>query len=600
MHQEHVLPYQAQDQHPFPTPMSDHPSLAAPHRPQDGIDARPNYSNFNHPMHSPATPRQPASPPLSGGPLTPLQDKDGRASMHGSPLNQIGFPPIRKRRTDPIGFPPEAGPFFCPTRQHHNLYSMDRMNGYKLRIQSKVDKGFFLSENDWTCYRRNYFQVSSAFSVLGTNYPLNEPETPCLIEIENGRFCTVTQFLLGISARVSNSEKRIELVQHTPKRDKGAQPTIVTFERIQFKTATANNGKRRAAQQYYILLIDLYAFCDNGQQYKVATTQSAPLVVRGRSPGHYSDGQGRYSPMGVTSPPIDGRFYPSFGRPPMMPTEMQGYQPYSYGSPYPPLQSPHGMYGNGMGHPAAAAAAAAAGMPSVPSQNMNYMMPLHASASRSPGDAGPPRPDDHQHQNEGAEGQREGGAGYYNDPHSHQLPPISSHSGFHSATERTFPGRIEAPHDSVPPPPMTAPLFPTHGFGDVFPPSSSGPASAMQRREAHMNGFHSDGEETPGNPMASQLGHPHHPHVQQHPPYPTAFHQPSRSPGAHHPSQQPPHQQHHPSQQQQQQHHHQHHQHQHQHHHPQQQQHQQQQPHHHHQQQAVSQHSYPGVGERDS
>nr|CAG8511280.1 1669_t:CDS:2 [Entrophospora candida] len=153
-----------------------------------------------------------------------------------------------------------------------------------------------------------------------TNHAVNEADIVSLIEVE-GQFHTITQFLLGISARVSNSDKKIELVQHTPKRDKGPQmvpvpkpirpggnlnlssvgsnSNIVTFERIQFKTATANNGKRRAAQQYYVVMVDLYAQVENGEQFRVATSTSASLVVRGRSPGHYADNHERYSPMSI-------------------------------------------------------------------------------------------------------------------------------------------------------------------------------------------------------------------------------------------------------------------------------------------------------------
>lgn len=190
------------------------------------------------------------------------------------------------------------------------LINASLFNRYTLRINPKVDRGFFLADNDWTCYRRNYFQVSSAFSA--TDAHGLEAELPCLMEMDNN-LCTVTGFAIGISARVANGEKKIELVQHTPKRDKGPQlipqpkpvrsggdphryngigtnQLVATFERLQFKTATANNGKRRAAQQYYILILELYAQIENGQQYKVAMTESAPLVVRGRSPGHYADG----------------------------------------------------------------------------------------------------------------------------------------------------------------------------------------------------------------------------------------------------------------------------------------------------------------------
>ncbi|KAJ2828432.1 hypothetical protein GGI24_002389 [Coemansia furcata] len=119
---------------------------------------------------------------------------------------------------------------------------------------------------------------------------------------------TAVRFLVAISAQVASTrDKDVELVQHTPKRDKGPQTTpqpqpircsggpsaisssTVCFERLQFKTATANNGKRRAAQQYYTLVVDLLADCDDGERCLIASTTSSPIVVRGRSPGHYAD-----------------------------------------------------------------------------------------------------------------------------------------------------------------------------------------------------------------------------------------------------------------------------------------------------------------------
>ncbi|GAD95970.1 NDT80 / PhoG like DNA-binding family protein [Paecilomyces variotii No. 5] len=75
-------------------------------------------------------------------------------------------------------------------------------------------------------------------------------------------------------------------------------PTQHTFERIQFQRATANNGKRRAQQQYYNLVVDLYAEIPSPlgsavkkQWVKIARRISDPMVVRGRSPGHYKDGR---------------------------------------------------------------------------------------------------------------------------------------------------------------------------------------------------------------------------------------------------------------------------------------------------------------------
>ncbi|KAI7896097.1 uncharacterized protein EV154DRAFT_493486 [Mucor mucedo] len=209
-------------------------------------------------------------------------------------------------------FANETGPFFSPSEPFENLYSSDKTSLLSVRVQSKMDRGFFMADDDWTCYRRNYFQVSSVFSIHGYNhyYAMNDAPQQVFVQTEDG-LAPVQRFLLGVSARVANGEKEIELIQHTPKRDKGPQfrpdpkpitpggnltmssvannQNIVTFERVQFKTATANNGKRRAAQQYYLCVVDLFAETDRHQLVKVASCRSSPLVVRGRSPGHYAE-----------------------------------------------------------------------------------------------------------------------------------------------------------------------------------------------------------------------------------------------------------------------------------------------------------------------
>ncbi|KAK5138169.1 hypothetical protein LTR08_004864 [Meristemomyces frigidus] len=75
------------------------------------------------------------------------------------------------------------------------------------------------------------------------------------------------------------------------------QNTLHTFERVQFKQATANNGKRRASQQYFHLIVELFADVrkegsDSATWVKVAQRVSEKIVVRGRSPSHYqTEGQ---------------------------------------------------------------------------------------------------------------------------------------------------------------------------------------------------------------------------------------------------------------------------------------------------------------------
>lgn len=64
------------------------------------------------------------------------------------------------------------------------------------------------------------------------------------------------------------------------------------YERVQFKQATQNNGKRRASQQHFVLVVSLMADVrqspnDQPSWVRWAYTTSDPVVVRGRSPNHY-------------------------------------------------------------------------------------------------------------------------------------------------------------------------------------------------------------------------------------------------------------------------------------------------------------------------
>jgi meiosis-specific transcription factor NDT80 len=87
-------------------------------------------------------------------------------------------------------------------------------------IDAKIDKGFFMSsDRTWTCYRRNYFAVSVSYSL--------DPWVP------NGRLYIsqggkqpeqIQSMAVSLAAAVDGAGgKGIELIQHTPKRDKGPQ-----------------------------------------------------------------------------------------------------------------------------------------------------------------------------------------------------------------------------------------------------------------------------------------------------------------------------------------------------------------------------------------
>ncbi|KAF2181197.1 p53-like transcription factor, partial [Zopfia rhizophila CBS 207.26] len=204
-------------------------------------------------------------------------------------------------------------------------------------IKAEIQKGFFWSSyRVWTCYRRNYFAVSVSFGLDPwiANGPLylNQGGSKGPEQIQS--------MAMSLSTAVDGtSGKSIELIQLTPKRDKGPQLPIErkllsptppeksrnnhtysigsfhtttaiagpqlpqyslashsgsthqhTFERIQFKSATSNNGKRSAQQQYYHLVVELWANVQSPQELrwvKIATRSSLPLVVIGRSPCYF-------------------------------------------------------------------------------------------------------------------------------------------------------------------------------------------------------------------------------------------------------------------------------------------------------------------------
>lgn len=225
-------------------------------------------------------------------------------------------------------------------------------------INCRVEKGFFPSTTDgsYTCYRRNYFCVACDYSIQQVH-----PDEPLFVNYQNKMYQVQALGMNISAAVDGANGKPIELIQYTPKRDAGDKMQVAlrrllptppggaragqadgypfgihqnglqshfgpllplqqamsneeisqspsqgsssnsqytaTFERIQFKSATANNGKRRAQQQYYHIMVELWADIratvkEKERWVKIALKTSEPVVVRGRSPSHYKKEDG--------------------------------------------------------------------------------------------------------------------------------------------------------------------------------------------------------------------------------------------------------------------------------------------------------------------
>jgi meiosis-specific transcription factor NDT80 len=331
-HRPTALPHppQIRDQYTPPTPTFRRPSEHA------HIHAHAHAQAHAH-VHAARSPSFPSAGTLRRQPLSP------------TPSLSAAYGQL------PVGMDPNYGPkssqSIPPLKDLTTLGTLQHTDGsghqIKVDITGTIDKGFFLSDGEWTCYRRNYFSCICSYS-LTPHYPQTGMQfTPN----SSQQSYQVHALAMSISAVVSDNDGHtIDLVQHTPKRDKGpmntpskvpmlpkpqgpshhpvslysghphgTDPTSLpgltsrmydqpfgaavgsgsgsvttehTFERIQFKHATANNGKRRAAQQYYHLLVELWADVGNqspDKYVRVAYRKSEKMIVRGRSPGHYQN-----------------------------------------------------------------------------------------------------------------------------------------------------------------------------------------------------------------------------------------------------------------------------------------------------------------------
>ncbi|KZZ91985.1 NDT80 / PhoG like DNA-binding family protein [Ascosphaera apis ARSEF 7405] len=227
--------------------------------------------------------------------------------------------------------------------------------GLKLDISARATRNFFPLGDKWGCYRRNYISLSCSFSIAPMHYPQE-----FYVNDDSGNPAKIRSFAFGISGVVNDNDEEIrELVMHGPKRDKASErkpPKVIvkpgpsgmvpshfpthsqhgmarmddmefltpegveqpsqppynhTFERIQFVKATANNGKRRATQQYYNLVVTLYADVNSKgapNWVPIAKRKSEPIIPRttydslGAVPNYYSREESRHMCLPPPSP----------------------------------------------------------------------------------------------------------------------------------------------------------------------------------------------------------------------------------------------------------------------------------------------------------
>lgn len=159
-----------------------------------------------------------------------------------------------------------------------------------------------------TCYRRNLFQIAGSITMS---------RSLAQVLLDQGRNANITELYASLSATESIEGKHTDIISVPWKtgvangassEDKSgtaptsipidlssnqeADPVLVTipiaWRRLQFKYATANNGRRKGLQQHYQIQIALMAKVEGEDQpVKIAEIHSNNIVVRGRSPKNF-------------------------------------------------------------------------------------------------------------------------------------------------------------------------------------------------------------------------------------------------------------------------------------------------------------------------
>lgn len=190
-----------------------------------------------------------------------------------------------------------------------------------ISLSAQLHGMFFLAESPWaaagdaqaapselTCYRRNLFQITGEITL---------PRTLRYIMTEAGEQIPIIGQELVISATEStegNAVKIISVPWKTPvnpnatatedkvEREPPSIPLDMMnvqeldsdfasfpfqWKRLQFRIATANNGRRKELQQHFVVRLKVLASLATGGKIPICEVQSGAIIVRGRSPRNF-------------------------------------------------------------------------------------------------------------------------------------------------------------------------------------------------------------------------------------------------------------------------------------------------------------------------
>ena len=197
-------------------------------------------------------------------------------------------------------------------------YSLHRTS---LSLAAQLHGMFFMAESpsggaadktkpptELTCYRRNLFQITGSITL---------PRMMRYILTDQGDRIPILAQELAISATESAEGHPVKLISvpwktpasnatSTPEDKTEKEPTSIpldtmsnqdmdadyatfpiAWKRLQFRIATANNGRRKELQQHFVVRLKVVATLSTGTKIPICEAKSGAIIVRGRSPRNF-------------------------------------------------------------------------------------------------------------------------------------------------------------------------------------------------------------------------------------------------------------------------------------------------------------------------
>ncbi|KAI4249304.1 MAG: hypothetical protein L6R40_000762 [Gallowayella cf. fulva] len=223
-------------------------------------------------------------------PEVPAIDRDNKLLSFQPPSYNFTLLDISLRRTGVSIMAQLHGMFFMAETQEH------RSNNATAPV------------TELTCYRRNLFQITGSITL---------PRSLRYIMTDAGDRVPILGQELYISATESVEGHPVKLISvpwktpianntTTPEDKTEREPAPIpldtmsnqdmdadfatfpiAWKRLQFRIATANNGRRKELQQHFVVRLKVVATLSTGARVSICEARSGAIIVRGRSPRNF-------------------------------------------------------------------------------------------------------------------------------------------------------------------------------------------------------------------------------------------------------------------------------------------------------------------------